>query len=218
MGQMIKIAIVEDKESMVEYLRGIIADSVGMECIHAYSNAEEAINFIPTHVNPPDIVIVDIGLPRLSGIECVRQLRHRCAPSTQFMMHTVFATDDKIFESLRAGANGYLYKEEISEDKFRAAIIELYNEGAAMSPSIAKRVMAHFRGTPNQDPGLDSFPGLSADDIRLLKFIAEGKTNFNIAEELRVKENAIKARIYRLYKKLHVKNRAEAISKYRNPE
>lgn len=208
---MIQIAIIEDDRDMTEFLREIIDAAENMQCVNTYANAEDALVFIPQLPQPPDVVIVDIGLPGQNGIECVRQLKQKSSESTQFMMHTVFATQDKIFAALKAGATGYVDK-EVSSKKVIMAIREMYNKGASISPAIAKKMIDFFQ------PGQEAYPDLSQlnpTENRALRLMAKGNTNREIAEVFGKDTNNIKQMIHRMYKKLHVRNRAGAINKLR---
>ncbi|PHI18952.1 DNA-binding response regulator [Lewinellaceae bacterium SD302] len=206
---MIQIAIIEDDRDMTDFLREIIDADEEMQCISTYYNVEDALVFIPRLAQPPDVVIVDIHFEatKLDGIEGVRQLRPLCSPSTQFMMHTVFATQDKIFAALKAGATGYVDK-EVSPEKVIMAIREMCNKGASISPAIAKKMIEFFRPGPVAD-----LPQLKPAENRLLHLLAKGYRYREIAEEVGNSTNNIKQQIHKMYEKLHVRNRTEAVNK-----
>lgn len=213
MNKKINVAIVEDDPEVSTYLMEVINNANNMACKYKYANAEDAIHFLPNH-EEVQIVIVDIGLPRQNGIECVKQLKNKCSDDTQFMMYTISHRADNIFDSLKAGASGYLLKEVLAPDKIIASIIELYNEGAPMSPSIAKEITRFFQRQSHQKSP-SQLEGLTADENRIVSMLSEGLIYRNIAIELDVSVNAVKQRIHRIYKKLHVHNKTEVINLYR---
>lgn len=202
---LIKISIIEDREVMFEHLQDLFNDQVDMECIAIYKNAEWALEKLPGHT--VDIVFVDIGLPGINGIECVKQLKP-LLPNAQFLMYTVFEQNDELFESLKAGANGYLLKNS-SDDQILSAIRELYQGGSPMSPSIARKVTDFFfhRGSASRKLSV-----LSKREQEILGLLAKGFLYKEIAEKLTLTSGTIKQHIHRIYKKLHVNNRTEAIN------
>lgn len=164
----IKIAIVEDIPEIANTLKELIGNCNDMVCNLIYSNAEDAMNFIPH--NDLDIVVADIGLPRASGIDAIRFLTERC-PKLQFCIFTVYDDDDKIFQSLQAGAKGYILKNS-SNEKIIVSIRELHYGGSPMSPSIARRIIDIFRKA-NIIPAITVLP-LAQREIELLDLLAMG--------------------------------------------
>ena len=202
-----KLAIVEDREDVLDFLKNIFAETSDFELIKTYNNAEDAIKFLPK--TEAKIVIVDIGLPGENGIEVVKQVK-ALRSDLQFMMYTVFDKNDEIFESLRAGASGYLLKTPYA-DKILRAVRELVNGGAPMTPAIAKRVTDYFFKGPKpfKELGL-----LTKRQLQILELLADGYLYKEIANKLEITEGTVKQHIHNIYQKLHVTNRTEAINKY----
>jgi DNA-binding NarL/FixJ family response regulator len=137
----LRIGILEDLKEVADFLQDVFNQQDDMQCQQVYANAEDAMHFLP--LNPVDILIVDIGLPRASGIDAIKYLSDHC-PATQYCMFTVYEDDDKIFKSLQAGAKGYILKGSGS-DKILQAVRELHAGGSPMSPSIARRILDVFQ-------------------------------------------------------------------------
>lgn len=201
-----KIAIVEDQEDMMQFLSGIFQNAPDFECIQSYRNAEEAILFLPK--SKADIVIVDIRLPDKNGIECVREVKSKRPKDMQFLMYTVLEENDKIFESLKAGANGYLLK-TTKEEEILAAVRDLVDGGAPMSSSIARKVTDHFYGLPSRYIDL-----LSPRENEVLRLLSQGYTYKEISKKMKITIGTVKQYIHKIYQKLHVKNKTAAINKY----
>jgi DNA-binding NarL/FixJ family response regulator len=204
-----RIAILEDLEDVAQMLCEIINDEEDMTCTQKYHNAEDAMHFLAQ--NPADILIVDIGLPRASGIEAMLFLSEHC-PKMQFCMFTVYEDDDKIFESIKAGAKGYILK-KASTEQVITAIRELHAGGSPMSPSIARRIIDLFSGLP-ASPVPQKLP-LTSRELELLDHLSKGLLYKEIAEELGITIGTVKQHIHKIYDKLHVSNRTEAINRYR---
>lgn len=200
------VAIVEDRPDILDYLSELLADSDRFDCLHTYKSVEDALVFLPQ--NRPRIVIVDIGFPdgRKNGIECVRELKPRM-PEVLFVMYTVFEEAEKIFESLKAGADGYLLK-DASGDKILAALVDLLEGGAPMSGSIAKKVIEYFQKPPAPNKRIEV---LSPREQEILRLLARGRLYKEIADELGIREGTVKVHIHNIYEKLHVSNSREAI-------
>ncbi|MEM6344212.1 MAG: response regulator transcription factor [Bacteroidota bacterium] len=198
----IYIAIVEDDPEIRQLLTLILNGSPGFSCSHSYPDAESALAGL-TH-EPPDVVLMDIQLPGMSGIECTQQLRE-LHPKLDIIMLTVQEENDDIFDSLCAGATGYLVK-ETPPTKLLAAIEEAKAGGSPMSPRIARRVIGSFHQSPVKSP-------LSARETEVLGLLCEGRNYRQIADQLFVSTNTVKAHIKHIYEKLHVHNRAEAVRK-----
>lgn len=200
------VAIVEDRADILEYLCELLADSGRFDCLHTYKSVEDALVFLPQ--NQPRIVIVDIGFPAglKNGIECVRELKPRM-PDALFVMYTVFEEAEKIFESLKAGADGYLLK-DASGDKILAALVDLLEGGAPMSGSIAKKVIEYFQKPPAPSKRIEV---LSPREQQIVYLLARGRLYKEIADELGIREGTVKVHIHNIYEKLHVSNSREAI-------
>lgn len=203
----IRIAVLEDLKDVAEHLCDICNQEEDMSCQQAYHNAEDAIHFLPS--NPVDILIVDIGLPRASGIDAIKALTERC-PGMQYCMFTVYEDDDKIFNSLQAGAKGYILKGS-SSDKIIHAIRELYQGGSPMSPSIARRVLDIFQKL-QVTPVVAALP-LTQREQEILKQLAKGLLYKEIADALGITTGTIKQHIHKIYDKLQVSNKTEAINR-----
>ena len=201
----VPVAIVEDKPDILDYLCELINDHTRFVCRHKYHNGEEAVAFLPqTGVR---IAVVDIGLPgKLNGIDCVRLTKPKM-PDTLFMMYTVFEDADKIFESLKAGASGYLLK-DASDEKILSSLIDLLEGGAPMSGSIAKKVIAFFQKKPEMNKVTEV---LSDREQEILQWLAKGRLYKEIADVLGIREGTVKVHIHNIYTKLHVSNSREAI-------
>lgn len=203
----IKITIIEDLKDVAISLQAIINSQDDMHCEHIYYNAEDAIAFVPNQNT--DIIIVDIGLPRASGIDAIRLLSEKC-PSLLFCMFTVYEDDEKIFKSLQAGAKGYILK-GASKEKILDSIRDLYRGGSPMTPSIARRIIDTF-SEMKMAPVAETLP-LSARELQLLTLLSKGLLYKEIADELHITTGTVKQHIHKIYEKLQVSNKTEAINK-----
>lgn len=204
-----KVAILEDKTEIAERLLHIIRSTEDIECRQIYHTAEDAMNFLPA--NPVDILIVDIGLPRKSGIDAIRHLVEYC-PATQFCMFTVYEDDDKIFQSIQAGAKAYILKASTPEAILQA-LRELHAGGSPMSPSIARRLLELISKKTNRENS--DLPELTTRENELLRHLSKGLYYKEIAEIMGITTGTVKQHIHRIYDKLQVSNRTEAINKLR---
>ena len=206
----IQISIVEDHADMREFLVDTFKTFKDLECKNVYKNAEEAIAFLPkSNVN---IVLVDIGLPGKSGIECVKKVK-ALRPDILFLMYTVFDKDNNIFESLKAGANGYLLK-SAKKEEIVASIRELSLGGSPMSPSIARKVTNSFSNKHSSQKRFKELELLGNREKQVLDWLSKGLRYKEIALEMGITEGTVKQHIHNIYKKLHVQNRTEAINLY----
>lgn len=203
---MITVALVEDTEDIREAMRVLINGSHGFECKIAYANAEDALENLPLH--KVDVVLMDINLPIMNGIECMKLLRDKI-PHTQFMMCTVYDDDENIFNALQSGATGYILK-RTSPAQILEAIKELVAGGSPMSSEIARRVVASVqkKNKPNEAVEI-----LSAREKEILDFLAKGFLYKEIGDALSISKDTVKKHIYHIYKKLQVQNRTEALNK-----
>lgn len=202
---MISVCIVEDLEDIRSGLAAIINMTDGFKVLQTFSNAEDALINLPTlH---PDIVVMDINLPGISGIECIRRI-HEKNRSTQFMMFTIYENSDSVFEALRAGATGYILKNS-SPTKIIESLQELYTGGSPMNPEIAKKLVLRFQ---HQSFAENEF-NLTPKEQKILDLMSKGYLYKEIANELNNTVNTIKQHIRHIYEKLHVQNKAEAINK-----
>ena len=201
---MISISIVEDLAEIKSSLERLIKEQPDMLLLSASSNAEEAIPLLVE--TQPDIDIMDINMPGISGIDCIRKIKDDC-PGTQFMIFTIYENDDKVFNALAAGASGYLLK-KTPGDKIIEAIHELYNGGSPMSSQIARKVIGHFKETKTS--GHDD---LTKKENEILALLAKGFLYKEIAAQLSITVGTVTQHIHHIYEKLHVANRTEAINK-----
>lgn len=204
----IRVSIVEDDTTIRETLRSLFIFEEGMEPFTVHSTAEDAL--LRLGETCPDVIIMDINLPGASGIDCVRQMSQRCT-ATQYLMYTVHDDDHRVFEALKAGANGYILKSS-TPDEILAAVRELHIGGSPMSAHVARRVVAHLRptGAANKVAG----SGLSEREQQVLALLADGLLYKEIGDRLGITVGTIKQHIHRMYDKLHVQNRTEAVNRY----
>ena len=202
----IRVVVVEDDVKVRNGLQWLINDSENMSCVGACGTMGDALETIET--STPDVILLDIGLPDMSGIEGVRIIKQRY-PHIQVLMVTVYSTDEMIFQALQAGAVGYILKKTSSE-KIIAAIVDAYNGGAPMSNEIARRVLQFFQG---HNPSQSSRVELSQREVEVLKALVDGKTYKAIADSLFVSINTVRFHLRNIYAKLHVVSRSEAIVK-----
>jgi len=202
----ISIAIVEDLDEVRDGLKNFLALSQDFKVLDTFKTAEEALYDIPK-LNP-DIVIMDISLPGMNGIECIRQVKDK-SPSTQFMMFTVYENDEKVFEALKAGAAGYLLK-NTGLVQLIESLKELHNGGSPMSANIARKLVTVFREQQKESAPVDI---LSNRENNILQLLAKGLLYKEIAEQLSISVSTVRQHIHHIYEKLHVQNRTEAINK-----
>jgi DNA-binding NarL/FixJ family response regulator len=202
----ITLAIVEDLDEVRDGLKNFIGLSSDFKVLDTFKTAEEALYDIPRL--KPDIVIMDISLPGMNGIECIKLVREKC-PATQFMMFTVYENDDKVFEALKAGASGYLLK-NTGLVQLIEALKELYNGGSPMSANIARKLVSFFRANEKENQPVEI---LSARENEILQLLAKGLLYKEIADQLGISTNTVRQHIHKIYDKLHVQNRTEAINK-----
>jgi DNA-binding NarL/FixJ family response regulator len=206
---MTKIAIVEDNKVIRESLMEFIHADPECKCVCACSTAEEALKMIPKH--EPEIVLMDIQLPNMSGIECLAQLK-QMLPSVQIIMVTVYEDTERIFKALRLGACGYLLK-RCAPEELIAAIREVRQGGAPMSREIARKVIASF-----QEPlaAAMEVEDLTAREREILELVANGFPNKQIADRLGLTDGTVRWHLRHVYNKLHVRSRTEAALKFRS--
>jgi DNA-binding NarL/FixJ family response regulator len=208
----ITLAIVEDLDEVREGLSNFLALSPEFKILGTFKTAEEAMEAIPRL--QPDIVIMDISLPGMNGIECVRQAGSGNS-RTQFMMFTVYENDEKVFEALKAGASGYLLK-NTGLVHLIEALKELHQGGSPMSANIARKLVNAFQ-QPAQKESLPEMAILSPRENETLQLLARGLLYKEIADQLHISTSTVRQHIHRIYEKLHVQNRTEAINKMRHP-
>lgn len=204
----ISVCIVEDNRDIRQALEQIVSMSDGYLMAGSFPDAESALAGLPAL--QPDIVLMDINLGGMSGIEVVRLLKPRY-PDMLFMMCTVYEEDEQIFEALAAGANGYILK-KTAPARLLESIRELHEGGAPMSSQIARKVVAAFGKKPvTHQATLDS---LSNRESEILVLLAKGLLYKEIAHQLNIAQETVRKHVYHIYEKLHVNNRVEAVNKY----
>ena len=202
----IGVAIVEDDAALREGLAMLLAGTPGYRLTGSYASVEEALAALPAKL--PDVLLLDIHLPGMMGSEGVRHLRARF-PRMQVLMLTVFAEEDKVFESICNGACGYLLK-KTPPARLLEAIREAHEGGSPMSPEIARKVVTLFRKT--HQPAEPS-ERLTPHEARLLKLLSEGHSYQSAGAELGITINTVRNYIRSIYEKLHVHSKSEAVSK-----
>ena len=205
MNNIIHVAIVEDHDIIRDSLSLLISGTAGYKCIGVFETAEDALRQLPSIC--PDVVLMDIGLPGMSGIECVKQLKPLC-PNTQFLMCTIFENDENIFEAIKAGASGYILKKTPPAQMLQA-ISELHQGGAPMSGQIARRVLEAMQ-TPKVH---DDMALLTDREKEILQLLAQGFRYKEIAEKLSISTETVRTHVHKIYEKLHVQSRTDAVNK-----
>jgi DNA-binding NarL/FixJ family response regulator len=203
---LIRTAIVEDKRDIREGLAMLINGTAGYRCTGSYASMEEALRNISRAL--PEVVLCDIGLPGMSGIEGIRLLKEKF-PALQLLMLTIYEDDERIFDALCAGASGYLLK-RTPPARLLEALREAVTGGAPMSPEIAARVVSLFREIR---PPERSDCALTPHESRLLKLLVEGYNYTTAAAELAVSYNTVKFHMRHIYEKLQVHSKSEAVAK-----
>lgn len=201
------VVIIEDGAWMRENLEREINRTEGLRCLKSYRTAEQALRGIAD--DQPDVVIVDINLPGMDGVECVRHLR-TTVPKAQCLMLTVYEESEKIFNSLLAGASGYLLKRTTTQELVEA-IRQVRDGGSPMSSSIARKIVAHFHQAGEKKSDVAT---LSPREQQVLDLMAKGASSKEIASQLSLSIETIRMNVKHIYAKLHVHSRGEATAKY----
>ena len=201
------VAIIEDDSELRESFRETLAASAAWSVVGCFARAETALPAI--EAAPPDVAIVDIQLPGISGIECVRKLKPLC-PDTQFLMVTVFDNADRVFEALAAGASGYLLKRD-APLRLLEALEDVLGGGSPMSSAIARKVVQHFQkpAAPSQEDY-----NLTTRETEVLDLLSKGALYKEIASDLDIRLETVRFHLNNIYRKLHVRTRTEAVVKY----
>ena len=200
-NNLIHVSIVEDDTEIRESLAILINGTAGYSCIETYMDCETAIKGIIE--DPPDVVLMDIGLPGKSGIEGIREIR-KVLPDIDILMLTVHGDNKRVFEALCAGACGYLIK-DTPPARLLEAISEAFHGGAPMSTQIARMVIESFKITPHSD--------LTTRELEVLNQLCKGKSYKMIAEALFICEETVRRHIKNMYRKLEVSSKSEAVAK-----
>ena len=204
---MISVAIVDDEKELCASIATFVNGSSGFRCVTTYHSAEAALQHLPAE--KPDVVLMDINMTGMNGVECVRRLK-RLAPEMKIMMLTVYEDTDQIFRALSAGASGYMLKRS-TPARLLEAIKELNEGGSPMSSSIARKVVASFQksGQIREEKA-----SLSPREQTVLESMAKGLTYKQTADHLEISIDTVRTHVRRIYEKLHVKSNTEAVAKY----
>jgi DNA-binding NarL/FixJ family response regulator len=200
------VAVVEDDRGTREGLAALIGGSPGFRCVGTYASVEDALRRLPA--TPPDVLLLDIHLPGVPGSEGVKLLREKHAPM-QVLMLTVFAEEERIFQSLCNGACGYLLK-KTPPARVLEAIREAHEGGSPMSPEIARKVVVALQTAgPVDTPE----PALTPHEARIIRMLADGDSYQDVGDRLGITVNTVRNYIRRIYEKLHVHSKSQAVSK-----
>ena len=206
----ITVSIVEDSEQLRSTLARMIGRAEGFQCLGDFGTAEDAIEAIPK--NPPNVVLMDINLPGMNGVECVRKLK-QLTPTTQVVMLTAYEDTENIFNSLAAGASGYLLKRSKSAEILEA-IRDVQNGGSPMTTHIARKVVQSFQASAAAAPAAaEPSEDLSPREQEVLNLLSQGFMYKEISDKLGISFETVRTYIRRIYEKLHVRTRTEAVAK-----
>ncbi|HVU08906.1 MAG TPA: response regulator transcription factor [Verrucomicrobiae bacterium] len=203
----INVSIVEDSDKLRETLVRVLERAAGFRCVSQYANAEDALRDLPQI--KPDVVLMDINLPGMNGVECVRQLK-KIAPQIQVMMLTVYEDTENIFDALASGASGYLLKRTPGRELLEA-IQEVQRGGSPMTTHIARKVVQSFQRAPAPPTAAEN---LSEREQQVLDLLSQGLMYKEIADKLDISYETVHTYIRRIYEKLQVRTRTEAVAKF----
>lgn len=203
----IKVSIVEDNRGTRESLSELLGRAPALRCVGAHPSGEEALSRIPAE--QPDVVLMDINLPGMSGIECVSRLKE-LLPKTQVLMLTTYEESDLIFDSLRKGASGYLLK-NMPPSELIQAVEQVHAGGAPMSMQIARKVVNHFQQVKQLNADAEQ---LTKREQEILALLAKGFLYKEIADQLGITLSTVRAHLHTVYEKLHVQSRTQAVVKF----
>jgi DNA-binding NarL/FixJ family response regulator len=203
----IKVCIVEDNDDMRASVAQVLNEAPGLQCMNTYASAEAAVRDLPSQ--KPDVALVDINLPGMNGIECVTKLKARL-PQLQVLMLTRYEQSDMIFDSIRAGASGYLLKHTPAEELVEA-VEQVHSGGAPMTMQIARKVISHFQQIKKPESEVEK---LTPREQEVLALLAKGYLYKEIAANLGISINTLRNHLRTIYDKLHVHSRTEAAVKF----
>jgi DNA-binding NarL/FixJ family response regulator len=205
----IKVSVVEDSKNLQRAIKALLKTAPDLHCQSSYLNAADALEGLPQ--DEPDVVLMDIRLPGMTGIECVSKLIESM-PQVRIVMWTAYEDDDEIFESLAAGAHGYLLK-SVESDKLLDSIREVAAGGSPISGSVARKIVDFFQ---TKAPATGDVASLAPREKEVLKLLADGCPYKQIADAMDVSIGTVRTYIERIYEKLHVHSRTEAVVQYLN--
>lgn len=205
---LIKVAIVDDDKDMRSSIATLVRGADALQLVGNYANAEIALKEIPRH--PPDVVLMDINMPGMRGIECVRQLK-AIMPKVQILMLTVYEDGDSLFNSLQAGASGYLLKRTTSTELLQA-VRDVHGGGSPMTPQVARRLVQFF----SKPAGGSEVSQLSPGEREFIQLLAKGYAYKEIAGHMGISTDTVRYYVRTVYEKLHVHSRTEAVVKFLN--
>ena len=203
----INVSIVEDNDKLRETLTRVVNRADGFCCLSQYANAEDALKELPGI--KPNVVLMDINLPGINGVECVRRLK-KVAPEIQVMMLTVYEDTENIFDALAAGASGYMLKRTPSKELLEA-IQEVHRGGSPMTAHIARKVVQSFQRSASESSATEN---LSEREQQVLDLLSQGLMYKEIADKLSISYETVHTYIRRIYEKLQVRTRTEAVAKF----
>lgn len=203
----LSVAIVDDDADVGDALQWILDQTEGFCCCGVFKSCAEAILGLSAG-NLPDVLLMDIGMPNQSGVQCVEALKNRF-PELIIVMQTVYSSDELIFESLRAGASGYILKKTPAERLLRA-IQDAHEGGAPMSGEVARKVLQFFQQKPKANQDLAE---LSERELEVLRLLIDGHKYKAIADKLFVSVHTVRFHLHNIYEKMHVRSRMEAVAK-----
>lgn len=203
---MIKVSIVEDDTGVRQGLTFVVNGTAGFCCVGSYANAEAALHEMP-HAWP-DVVLMDINLPKMSGIDCVSRLKEM-NPALLIVMLTAYEDDELIFKSLQAGASGYLLK-RTPPGEIVEALTDVQQGGSPITSSIARKMVRYFQ----QKPSADELANLSKRELEILTLLAQGFLYKEIGDQLSISVLTVRSHLRNIYEKLHVRTRTEAVVKF----
>lgn len=207
MDTRIDVIIIEDNELFRNSLKEVLSKTINVKCDNTFSSGEAALDYIRKEEIVPDIVLLDIGLPGINGIELIPELR-KYSPSSKIIIITIHDDDENIFNAICAGASGYLLK-DLSAEKIITSISEVMNGGAPMNSHIAKKVLNMFRDQNTTTDGYD----LSEREKEILSLLVEGLSKKQIAEKIYLSHHTVDSHLRNIYAKLEVHSRSSAITK-----
>jgi DNA-binding NarL/FixJ family response regulator len=203
----LRVALVEDQRDTRESWRQLVSSFPDFTCVCACATAEEALQIIPGI--KPDVILMDIFLPRMSGIECTTRLK-TVLPKTPIVMLTASDEDEMVFLALKSGANGYLLK-RTKPGELRAALLDVLSGGAPMTSEIARHVIESFHA---KKTGRNESVSLTAREEETLVMLTKGYSNKEIADHLKISIETVRSHLKNIYEKMHVRSRTEAVANY----